>query len=110
MRVGSTQRKGLRRSMSPVASKTDHTPEDLLTMPEGERYELVNGKLVERSMSLWSSYVAGRVYGLLHDYLRGHPLGWLLPEGTSYQCFPHEPLMVRRPDVSFIVLQRLSAT
>jgi Uma2 family endonuclease len=35
-------------------------------------------------------------------------LGWVFPEGTSFQCFPANPGNVRRPDVSFSRLQRLS--
>ena len=31
-----------------VATKTHYTPEDLLAMPDGKRYELVGGQLVER--------------------------------------------------------------
>ena len=31
-------------------SKTRYTPEDLLAMPDGENYELVDGRLVERNM------------------------------------------------------------
>ena len=31
----------------------------------------------------------------------------VLPEGTSYQCFPAAPEKVRRPDTSFIRLGRL---
>jgi hypothetical protein len=40
--------------------QTQYTPEDLLTMPDGDRYELVDGELVERNMSALSSFVAGR--------------------------------------------------
>src|SRR5262249_42419722 len=47
-------------TMSTVATPTRYTPEDLLKMPDGDRYELVDGQLVEHTMSLWSSYVAGR--------------------------------------------------
>ncbi len=94
--------------MSTVATKTTLTPEDLLTMPDGDRYELVDGRLVERNMSLWSSYVAGQVFGLCNDFCRTNPLGWVLPEGTSYQCFPDAPGKVRKADVSFISLDRLS--
>ena len=31
-----------------IATKTRYTPEDLLNMPDGKSYELVNGQLVER--------------------------------------------------------------
>lgn len=94
--------------MSTLTATARYSPEDLLRMPDGDQYELVAGQLVERNMSFWSSFVAGETFGRLRDYCRaGHP-GWLVPEGTSYQCFPHAPNKVRRADVSFIKAERLS--
>lgn len=89
-------------------AKSVYTPEDLLTMPDGDRYDLVDGKLVERNMSFWSSYVALTAGTLLRVYCLAHNLGWVVPEGTSYQCFPLRPGKVRKPDVSFIRLDRLT--
>jgi Uma2 family endonuclease len=94
--------------MITVASEKSCTPQDLLSMPDGEFYELVDGRLVERKMSIWSSYVAGVIYRILELHCRENQLGWVFPEGTSFQCFPAHPGRVRRPDVSFIVLRRLS--
>jgi Uma2 family endonuclease len=94
--------------MSPVTLDTAHTPEDLLTMPDGDRYELVGGQLVERRMSLWSSYVAGNLLQTMKNFCDANRRGWVLPEGTSYQCFPDAPDQVRRPHVSFIRLDRMS--
>lgn len=94
--------------MSAIAPTKTYSPEDLLRMPDGDRYELVNGQLVERNMSLWSSYVAGQASRRLGNYAFDHRSGWVLPEGTSYQCFPDEPNKVRKADVSFIRLDRLS--
>lgn len=94
--------------MRTAAETKRYTPEDLLTMPDGDRYELVDGRLVERTMSTWSSYVAGKVYGRLDAYCQANWRGWVLPEGTSYECFPAAPEKVRRADVSFIRRERLS--
>src|SRR5436309_10369305 len=93
--------------MSTAVTKTQYTPEDLLTMPDGDRYELVDGQLVERTMSLWSSYVAGKIHRKLGDHVEGAKAGWVLPEGAGYRCFPDEPGKVRRPDVSFIRKERM---
>jgi Uma2 family endonuclease len=92
--------------MTMILQKTRYTPEDLLNMADGDLYELVDGSLVERPMSFWSSYVAGVLFGLLHD--QANRLGWLLGEGTTYQCFPHKPEQLRRSDLSFIRLDRMS--
>src|SRR5262249_49910640 len=94
--------------MSAAPTVTRYTPEDLLRMPDGDRYELVNGGRVERKMSFWSSFVAGELHRLLSTFCRDNRLGWALPEGTSYRCFSDEPAKVRRPDVSFLGRQRLS--
>jgi Uma2 family endonuclease len=83
------------------------SPEDLLQMPDGERYELVDGQLVERDLGAESSFIAGETYGILRDYSKSHRSGWAFPEGTSYQCFPTMPEKVRRADASFIRAGRL---
>ena len=83
------------------------TPDDLLKMPDGERYELVDGQLVERNMSLRSSYIGARLSRLIGNFCEEHPLGWVLGADCGYQCFADKPKLVRRPDVSFIRLGRL---
>jgi Uma2 family endonuclease len=91
-----------------IAAITHCTPEDMLNLPDSERYELIDGTLVERNMSFWSSYIAGEVYALLRAFCREKKLGWVAPEGASYQCFPGHPTKVRRADVSFLRADRLS--
>ncbi len=94
--------------MSTVATQRRYTPEDLLKMPDGDRYELVDGQLVEHNMSYWSCYVAGRLYARLNGFCEANQPGWVSGEGTTYQCFPDAPQRVRRADVSFIRLERMS--
>ncbi len=94
--------------MSAAATKTKYTPEDLFGMPDGDRYELANGQLVEHSRSLLASYIAGTLQWLLHTFCRENQPGWVLPDGTTYQCFADDPDKVRKADVSFIGLARLS--
>jgi Uma2 family endonuclease len=78
-------------------------PDELLELPDGDLYELVDGELVERKMSVLSSWVAGETYGRIRDYLRNSGRGgWAFPEGTSYQCFPWDPGAVGRADASYI--------
>ena len=86
-----------------------YTPDDLLTMRDGDNYELVDGQLVERKMSQESSWIAGRVFARLDTFVEAGRLGWTFPEGTSFQCFPDDPTRVRRPDTSFVRLQRQPA-
>jgi Uma2 family endonuclease len=86
---------------------TSYTAEDLLKMPDGDRYELVDGQLVERDMGTKSNWIAGKLFRLIADYAESNGLGWGLPTDNSYQCFPGRPNQVRKPDVSFIRLGRL---
>jgi Uma2 family endonuclease len=90
-----------------VGTKTRYTPEDLLTMPDGKRYELVGGQLVERQLGAISSLVGGRLYLELGRFCKENQLGIVWPADNGYQCFPHDPGLVRRPDVSFIRHARL---
>jgi Uma2 family endonuclease len=62
---------------------------------------------VERDMGMEASVVAGRVFLRLAAFVEQHNLGWVAPEGTSYQCFPDEPDRVRRADTSFVARGRL---
>ena len=96
-------------TMNTTAIKQQYTPEDLLTMPDGDRFELVDGELVERNMGWESSRVGGRLLGYLFEFCEPKQLGWLAPADASYQCFPDDPDKVRKPDVSFVRLERLPA-
>ena len=85
-----------------VAAKTHYTPEDLLAMPDGKSYELVGGQLEERNMGVESSWVGSRVVSRLDRFCEEHKSGWALQADCGYQCFPHDPGMVRRADASFV--------
>ncbi len=95
--------------MNTTARTKQYTPADLLTLPDGDRYELVDGHLVEQNISFWSTFVGGRVFNRLSTFCEANSHGWVAPEGASYQCFPRHPTRVRRADVSFIRKDRLSA-
>jgi len=91
-----------------IAAERIYTPDDLLAMPDGERYDLVNGRLVEREMGSEASWVGGNVFGLVFIWNTKAKCGRLLPADASYQCF-EEPNRVRRPDLSFVLTERLPA-
>ena len=93
--------------MSTTTEKTRVTPEDLLAMPDGKNFELVNGELVERNMGWNSSWVGGRVHHKLSGFCDAHKTGLVAPGDASYQCFADAPEKVRRPDVSFLAKGRV---
>jgi Uma2 family endonuclease len=92
--------------MSP-AEQTRYTPEDLLTMPDGDRFELVDGILVARDPSSLASWIGGQVLSGLAAFCEIHHAGWVWPAGATYQCFPHAPETVPKASVSFIRTGRL---
>lgn len=86
------------------------TPDDLLRLPDqGKGFELVDGELKEMNPGLLSSYVGGQVLAELSKFVQEQNLGWITGAGASYRCFPEAPDDVRRADVSFHSLTRLTA-
>jgi Uma2 family endonuclease len=93
--------------MNVIVPEKTYIPEDLLQMPDGDFYELVNGQLVERHMGARSSWIGGQIHASLDNHCRQHHAGWVFPADTSYQCFPGAPNKVRKPNTSFIAFGRL---
>lgn len=84
-----------------------HSPEELLAMTEGPRYELVDGRLVERHMGAKSSLIAANLVTVLNQFPGIRQLGLVFAPDCGYQIFPGRPNLVRFPDVSFIPRARL---
>lgn len=94
--------------MTTLRITTPYTPDDLLEMPDGKVYELVDGILLEKNAGGLSSWVGGHLAYLITTFVEAHALGWVWPADNGYQCFPDAPDKVRRPDVSFIAKGRLT--
>ena len=85
------------------------TPEDVDAMRDGDGlYELVDGKLIKRTMSLQAGRVVMRVGQLLLNHLDEHPLADIVDPETSFRCFPDAPRQLRRADVALILVERLN--
>ncbi len=84
------------------------TPANLLRMPDGKNYELIDGELVERKVSVLSGVVASRTNRLIGNFCEERNLGWVMDSEVGYQCFSWKPDRVRRADVSFIAAERYS--
>ena len=82
-------------------------PEDLLRMPDGERYELIDGIPRQKSMGAKSEEIGGLVVTQLNIFIRPKKLGRAYPSQTGFQCFPTKPKQVRMPDASFVATGRL---
>jgi Uma2 family endonuclease len=88
--------------MSTIANAVRYTPEELLLMPDGNDYELVNAQLVERNMGMESSWIGGTLVRLMGNHSMNAKLGPVFPADAGYQCYPDDRLRVRKPDVSFV--------
>ena len=76
-------------------------------MPDGGRYELIDGVPVEKKMGAKADRIGTILIGLLEPYCRANKLGLVYGSSTGYQCFPNRPRQVRLPDVSFVATGRL---
>jgi Uma2 family endonuclease len=93
--------------MTPPVMARRYTPEDLLAMPDGHRFDLVDGCPVERHMGAESSWIALQVSHRLCNYVATFQGGLVLGPDCGYQIFPADPNRVRFPDGSFIRSGRL---
>ena len=84
-----------------------YTWEDALKLPDGERYEVINGELKERIMSYRSSEIAGVFIELLRAWARAHRPGRVTTPDGGFTIFPWMPGDVRMPDVAYMSKARL---
>jgi Uma2 family endonuclease len=94
-------------AMTIAIAQSRFTPDDVLRLEDEGLFELVGGKLVEKVMSSLASETAGIITARLVNYRDQTGAGKVYPEQT-FQCFPNDPDLIRRPDVAFIVTDRLA--
>lgn len=92
---------------SPPPLERTYTPDDLLNHPDGVRFELVDGRLVELNMGAESNYVGATIIYLLKHHF-GSPSPARVFMKQLYACFPEKPGRLRRPDVSVILSDRMT--
>jgi Uma2 family endonuclease len=90
-----------------MSTATMVTPEELLEMPDGHHYELIDGELVERNMGAESSRIAQLINQRTGAFADTHHLGLVWGPDCGYQIFSDDPDRVRYPDGSFIASGRL---
>ena len=84
----------------------EELPDAEPALPRG--FEFVDGQLEELNVSFLSTFLAGRCYKHLANFVEPRRLGWVTPEGTSYRCFPDDPTRVRRADTAFHRLEKVT--
>jgi Uma2 family endonuclease len=82
-------------------------PDDLLQLPDGDHYELVDGVPVEKPMGAESDEIGGLLLTQFNNFIRPRKLGRAYPSKTGFQCFPDKPNQVRMPDTSFVATGKL---
>lgn len=85
------------------------TPEDVLALPDAVAYELDDGRLVERDMSIDSSSVGANLHILVGYYAKSQSLGKTFASDLGLRIFRDRPNKFRRPDVCFYRFSRLRA-
>jgi Uma2 family endonuclease len=81
--------------------KSRMTPEEFEQLCDDGLFELVDGQLRGKQMGSAATETAAIVSSELLVFLRPTRMGRVFSE-QSYRCFPHDPSMVRRPDISVI--------
>lgn len=76
-------------------------------MPDRGRYELVDGRLVERNVSIESSMIAAIINGRLIAFVLANRLGWVFQADGGLQIFTSTPERVRFGDGAFISRRRM---
>lgn len=95
-------------STAATTSSTGLTAADLYAMPNEKELELNDGRVIVKDSSFESSRIAARSAMFLCNHCDRLKLGAVLGPDAGYQCFPDDPQRVRKPDVSFIGLAKLS--
>jgi Uma2 family endonuclease len=90
-----------------IATKLNYLPEDLLSMPDRGRYELVDGQLLERNVSYDTSVIGLVLNARLAMYVLAHKLGWVAQSDAGLQIFDRSPRKVRFADGSFLSITRM---
>lgn len=93
--------------MSTIQSRT-YSPTDLLSLPDSQTCELVDGELVEKNVNALSSFVEGIVLVKLSNHCAASDFGGVFPGTMGYQCFPWDRNKIRKPDVSVIRKDRIT--
>lgn len=83
------------------------TWEEALELPDGDRYEVIDGALKQRIMSFRNAVLATRIAAMVAEWSDlGHP-GTVTGSDGGYTIFSWSPGDVRMPDVSYISRDRL---
>lgn len=87
---------------APLMLRDSHTADELYDFDKEHRFELVDGALVERHMSVESSAVAMVLMSRVSAFVRHRGLGTVTGPDGGYKMFPENPKSLRYPDGAFV--------
>ena len=88
----------------------ERVPFEVFEQMDETHFELVDGQLVEKNVSLKSSEAGILTARLLGDAAVASGRVKALDQSMIYRCFPDDPDRSRRPDLSVVLLDKLTAT
>jgi|SRR5579883_354676 len=83
------------------------TPEQFEKLPDSQGLELIDGVVKEKNMGTENGSIQTLISYYLNLVVVPGKLGRVVDSEGMYQCFPSSPKQVRKPDVSFILRERL---
>ena len=83
------------------------TPEQFEELPDSQGLELIDGIVQEKKMGTENGAIQSRLHYHLNAIVLPAKLGVVLDAEGMYQCFPKRRKTVRKPDISFILQDRL---
>src|SRR5262245_19711889 len=89
------------------ASPPQMTPEQFEELRDAQGLELVDGIVKEKNMGTENGAIHMRIGYHLNAAVLPTNLGFVLDDDGMFRCFPKKPNDVRKPDVSFILRERL---
>jgi Uma2 family endonuclease len=93
-------------SASPASPPRRMTPEEFELLPDAHRWELIDGELVERNMSIYSSMVAYEINLQMGPAVR-QARGFGAQSDGGLRIFPWRPKKVVFPDGCYFSRERL---
>lgn len=83
------------------------TPQEFDRLSNTEGRELIDGRLVRKTMGATSSWIQRKLSTRLGNYVDENGLGQVFESECSYNCFPLRPNRVLKPDISFVAIARM---